>query len=51
MIGDCSLIREELGIQPAYTLEQGLREIAEAIDLEELIKDFEISDKEKEILN
>lgn len=51
MIGDCSLIREELGIQPAYTLEQGLREIAEAIDLEELIKDFEINDKEKEILN
>lgn len=50
MIGDCSLIEEELGVKPAYSLEEGLREIVEATDFTALIKDFEISDKEKEII-
>lgn len=50
MIGDCSLIEKELGVKPAYSLEEGLREIVEATDLKALIKGFEISDREKEIL-
>lgn len=51
MIGDCSKIRDDLGVKPAYTLEAGIREIADSTDLEKLIDRFVVPQVERDILS
>lgn len=51
MIGDCSLIENELGIRPKYSFEEGIREIVKNIDKEALVNSLEINDTEKILLS
>ncbi|GAE88803.1 GDP-mannose 4,6-dehydratase [Acetivibrio straminisolvens] len=51
MIGNCDRIKQDIGFEPQYTFEQGMKKIVEFIDLNRLIDGFEISDIEKSILS
>jgi len=50
LIGSCDRIKRDIGFEPQYTFEQGMKKIVESIDLNRLIDGFEISDIEKSIL-
>ncbi len=50
LIGSCDRIKRDIGFEPKYTFEQGMKKIVESIDLNRLIDGFEISDIEKSIL-
>jgi len=50
MIGDCSLIQKDLGVTPKYTFEAGIQEIVNAIELDQLVEGFTVSETEKNIL-
>jgi len=50
LIGNCDRIKRDIGFEPQFTFEQGMKKIVETIDLNRLIDGFEISDIEKSIL-
>ncbi|RXE60341.1 SDR family oxidoreductase [Acetivibrio mesophilus] len=50
MIGNCERIKQDIGFEPQYTFEEGMKKIIESIDLNQFTDGFEISDIEKSIL-